>query len=296
MSGCVVSFCSGYPFVVFKRFVSSFLETHAEQHSIVLFSLKEQMDEMVLHALNAMGPRVKIHLVDVNEHGNVHCQNYRLKLTRDFIAAEADNFSFFFVSDARDVIFQDDVFAKLKIETLAARNKIHVFKEDKPIGKCQINIDWLKQLTTADTIERMKEQTVLCSGTIAGGAAPLCDLLDQMIHILKNGMNQMEILDQAALNCVIYNLRQTDTSDVVFHENDDGVVLTLAHRVLDADNAADNAADHVVRKNDGVFVTRRGERAACVHQFDRLWRSPHSACCLKWFSEQTLVPISDFEL
>ncbi|WP_394993606.1 hypothetical protein [Emticicia sp.] len=106
-----------------------------------------------------------------------------------------------FLTDTRDVIFQEDIFKKIEA------NKVYAFEENGEIilEKENWNKQWIIAGYGNDVFEEIKQNNIYCSGTILGDYESICHFLnDYTSHIIRDKIpNKMEGFDQGIFNYFI---------------------------------------------------------------------------------------------
>lgn len=178
-------------------------------------------------------------------------------------------------ADVRDVIFQTN--PSLWLEKHLSPYKLLGCTEGLSIGGEYYNDNWLKQASYPDTIayETSRNNDICCSGTIAGEASAVKELLCDIGTILTTSPNKPDyaggmspMLDQGVWNY----LRYTKYKDITRNpEWSEGFCATINWYIVHR-----WAHDPVPEFKDGVFYPRGKSYPFCmVHQYDRdpIWKS-----------------------
>ena len=131
------------------------------------------------------------------------------------------------LSDTRDVVFQNDVFAKISSSELVSG------LEPISIGRCKFTGHWV-QLCYPSLQRSLADYLVVCSGFTVGGS----ELMKEYCLRMCLGISQLPpsllggtYLDQAVHNKIIY-------SDVAFGnqlrlvQNQEGIIATLSYQAV----------------------------------------------------------------
>ena len=179
------------------------------------------------------------------------------------------DFRYVIWADVRDVIFQTD--PSLWLENHLSPSKLIGCTEGMRIDGEYYNDNWLRQVSHPNlaVYETARHHAICCSGTIAGEAAVMRDLLCEMNHILTTSLHQPDYaggltpcLDQGVWNY----LRYTKYKDITRNPDwSEGFCATvnwyIVHRWT---------RDPVPEFKDGVFYPRGKSEPFClVHQYDR---------------------------
>lgn len=155
------------------------------------------------------------------------------------------------LADGRDQVFQGDVFAELKAGFL------HVFSEDSriTIGSCPYNGPWVKRRYGAEVLEKVRDLSILCVGTVVADVPLARDLVSRMCGEFA-GHERFPGEEQAVFNVLVYlHLR----NEMVWGwGNEGGPVYTVGYLPRES-----------VEVIGGKVVNRAGKVPAAVHQWDR---------------------------
>lgn len=185
-----------------------------------------------------------------------------------------------FLTDVRDVYFQDDpsaVFAEA-----IASGDLHLYGEGPPpgfddgpdgvfrIGEATSTIRWVKGLSDDATGERLASERVICSGTILLTPDMMVTLSNRIVDLLDHLEPGRATFgyDQGALNLLYYTHRIADLEPVV-HDNGTGGLATLG---------AIATRPGWEYRDDHVWINELAPPV--VHQYDRVptlkdaWSSP----------------------
>jgi hypothetical protein len=123
-----------------------------------------------------------------------------------------------FLTDARDVVFQDNPFAGL------APGEVHVFEQAGiRYGEDNMDTQWYRSVYRKALPERLVGKPVLCCGTVLGDRTTLMKVLDSWVpDIIRLARRPVE---QPMFNEALS--REAGRVDVVRHELGSGSVLTV---------------------------------------------------------------------
>ncbi|EAY02503.1 hypothetical protein TVAG_020560 [Trichomonas vaginalis G3] len=103
-------------------------------------------------------------------------------------------------TDAFDTYAQYDPFSNnIKNDTLYA------ISEDRPIKECIFNTKWLNSCYNNTVLEELSEKSILCSGTVIGGARQFMKLVETMVDRVGWDDCWTKAHDQPVFTYVIYN-------------------------------------------------------------------------------------------
>jgi hypothetical protein len=155
-----------------------------------------------------------------------------------------------FITDTRDVIFQGNPFANTDMASL------YLYAEPEMIGACYTNSLWYKSLYGDAGLAKIKDQLIICGGTLLGTRASILNLIEMFWDELA-GLTQNEksfgTCDQALLNYLAYNKLKNWMLGETYSSN----VATLSH------------AKHFKFNANGQLLNMNGEPVPVVHQYDR---------------------------
>ncbi len=172
-------------------------------------------------------------------------------------------------ADVRDVVFQTD--PSLWLEKHLSPSRLLGCTEGMGISGEYYNDNWLKQVAYPDmaAYEATRHNDICCSGTIAGEASAVRDLLYDIGHILTTSPNKPDyaggispMLDQGVWNYLRYTKYRSITRNPEWSEGFCATVnWYIVHRW---------GRDPVPEFRDGVFYPRGKSEPFCiVHQYDR---------------------------
>ena len=150
------------------------------------------------------------------------------------------------LTDTRDVFFTASPFAS-KIKGL------HCFAEDARvrIGTCPHNSKWLQAAYSQETLARLADNLILCSGVTIGDCESIVRYLEAMVLEFASLTRQLGGVDQGVHNYVVYNGL---VSDVTIVENGRGDVMTLGY---------------VPPREVSILLQGAKRTPSVLHQYDR---------------------------
>ena len=188
-------------------------------------------------------------------------QALRYHLYQTYLETVAPATDFVMLTDVRDVIFQDDPFARRRVAEL------EVFLEARHlhIGTEPFNQRWISNLYGQDMLRALHDKTISCSGTVLGTRAGILRYLQTMSAEILRHERPLGSHDQGAHNYLLYN---GSLEPVSIYANGHGPVLTLG------------GEKEITRNAQGRLLNKDNTIVPVVHQYDRhpalaqeLWRS-----------------------
>ncbi len=170
-----------------------------------------------------------------------------------FLREYAADYDRVLLTDCRDVFFQADPFGWEQSPGL------HLFLEDESnkLGTCGHHIRWIMSAFGPETLQKWKDETVSCAGTVFGDVQAILDYLEQMfsqtmrVKTLKESDG-----DQGIHNYLIY---AGAFPEVTIHDNRRKPVMTLG--LVPPDKLQFDQNDYLLDE-DGAIVP-------VLHQYDR---------------------------
>jgi hypothetical protein len=163
------------------------------------------------------------------------------------------------LSDSRDVVFQDDPFARLdaldpdSMLLHAAEQEPHLIYSGNP--EDNVDVRWVHEVYGPDVAEKLRGKQTLCAGTTFGSRRLVLDYLARMCDEMLR--NRTTPLDQAMHNKVLRLDWPEDKLQT--HSNRDGFILTMFGIERES---------YDLRDNGDVFVG--GHKPAVLHQWDHI--------------------------
>ena len=179
-----------------------------------------------------------------------------------------------FVTDTRDVIFQGDLFSSYADykNFLVYATEAELIKNDKG----NINQTWIRHLFGEMEYQKLKDNFIICCGTVYGSRAEMNILFDSMIEILKRSTRWGD--EQAAMNYLVHN-KLLPIENLIASDVDTGEILTAG--LIKNEKISDT---NILRGN--------GEIPAVVHQYNRIAKMNQLAN--KIYREKDFQPDENF--
>lgn len=250
MSNLIISVATNFNPIAIERFVRSFKQFNTLDK--ILFIINKQDVEKHGDFIQHQKSNIDWYVVD-----DTYLFNKYYVITERFkyiskILKSVDCDKVFMV-DARDVIFQGNIFDL---------NKLTFFKEADVIQNEPYNRFVVNHVNSA-AYQNIKHLPIINAGTIFGPKDKIitvCDIIYEAISkipIVLNEVNNPFNFDQGYLNVAVHYLKILN-GDFDISGNEDGFVNTIglpcSYKVID---------------NDGFFITQNKLKSRVVHQFDR---------------------------
>ena len=249
----VVAMAAGYTVPQLRNFVCSFKQRQ-ENDVLLLLQDTDGPTRQWLHERGVLTMDVAM---------DIHPEFARFFAMHEMLRALPE-YTRIFHADVRDVVTQDDIFARLPEPGL------HVFREDAAliVGKNRVNSVWIAAAYDEETLARYSPETVICSGTTLGDRESFLVYTKAMTEEYERIAREKDtefvvhnVRDQALHMHLVYSgelerLLAEGGRKLIIHDNGEGV-LTLG-----------KAREFIVGKS-GVVLTGDKRIPAIVHQYDR---------------------------
>jgi hypothetical protein len=174
----------------------------------------------------------------------------RWSVCRDILINHYPDMENVMITDARDVVFQDDPFKYL------SGHAIDFSCEVKRINECGFNTHWVRSIYGDREFEAVQNQIIINGGVVAGTRAGIIHICDQMI---AEGTSLPQpvppyFVDQASIN-VLY--RRGRFPDCKLNLTGESLFATVGH------------AQHCTLDRQGYLLGNDLQRVAMIHQYDR---------------------------
>jgi hypothetical protein len=245
----ILTYCTGYRYEVYKRFVGTLYDTGFSGDVIIVVNAS---DVDTLKRLQTEYPKVRYH-VDTLDLAR-QCQQKRYFVFNDLM--DSLKTDYVLLCDSRDLYFQKNI----ELYDTGDADLVY-FLEDMKIKDCPHNCGWLKDIEKCigrDVIAGIGENLISCSGTTYGTAkgireylAAMCVVMTRMIKTDYAG------IDQGIHNFLLYDLKSMPENTKSL-TNADGFVNTLQY------------AFKFMNENNEIVTSSTGDASYVVHQWDRL--------------------------
>ncbi len=191
-----------------------------------------------------------------DKYKKVNVINSRWKLYSEFLNKNPDKYNLVFTGDSRDIIFQADIF---KIYKDINKPFLGLAIEDGFISQQPLNKGWVIDAYGEELYNTIKNERIICLGTIWGTTDKFLEFVDTMWNILSSEWSiKGKVVDQGVGNYIVYHDKMWNDC-IIFSENRDGPVMTVA---------LTNRAFINLDSNNNILNVK-GEIASVVHQYDR---------------------------
>lgn len=187
-------------------------------------------------------------------HKVFHLFYRRHLLYLELLRARSADYGRVFLTDCRDVFFQDNPF------NWKQGPGLHVFLEDKSmqLDRCPHHLRWISSQFGSETQKALGNQTVSCAGTVFGDSASVKSYLETMVHLAMNARSLSEADGDQGLHN--YFVRKLTPKWMTIHPNEEGPVLTVG--------PLKSSALHF--NTAGWVTNRNGDIPPVIHQYDRI--------------------------
>jgi hypothetical protein len=244
----VITYCSGYSYEIFDRFVGTLKDTGFKGNIYIIIN---KQDIPIIKLLKQKYSNVYPFLDSIPRH--THVNNHRFFCISALLKNVKINSDYLLICDSRDVLFQKNIEEydyDLNVDLYGFLEGITIENEPTYNGR------WLKQLEqilNEQIHEKICKNSVICCGTTIGKTHAIVKYVDMMCdYIYKNKITNN--LDQAIHNYMLYFNKLG--INIKLLSNEDNLVNTVGIDVQKINNK-----NLIVNKNDDVSYI--------VHQYDR---------------------------
>lgn len=178
----------------------------------------------------------------------------RFLLYRNYLHRHGHRYRAVFLTDLRDVCFQDSPFNSVGDGAL----KVYLEDTSRALGNCPNNARWLRELYGEEVLGRLSAKPIICAGTTLGGYAAVRSYLDAFVLSLREVRSVLRMgMDQGVHNFLMHGGR---CPGAVFCENGSSEVLTMG--LMDHERVFSST-------RNGRVVDPGGCPYPVLHQFDR---------------------------
>ena len=182
---------------------------------------------------------------------------YRWKIYNDFLISNKNKYNLVFSTDIRDVFFQKDVFQYYNDYS----SFLGIALEAENLSQSR-NKQWLISAYGFDLYKKIKNQRIICLGTVWGTIDKLIEFSNIIWKQLDTEWSiKHNVRDQAVANFLIYHDKMFQDY-LIRSDNKNGPVMTLALLRKKKDLIHFDIDDNIINGNGMV--------AAVIHQYDRI--------------------------
>ena len=261
MKNLVMGVATNYDWYALEPFVNSFKQ-YCKNADLVLFV--DNISEFTRAKLQKEG--VKLQPVP-DEFKSALIIDVRWTMYKNFLDEYGKNYRQVFLTDTRDVIFQDDLFEKYSTQ----KNFLVYATEGESLKNSinETNYKWVKNLFGQETADKLANREIICAGTILGTVDEIKFLCSKMMKELEQSKAWGD--DQAAFNCLIYENR-LDIKNIVKSDCQSGNIFCVTFFHLTKPIKIDNDKILHIDGSSPAVV----HEYPCFHQFiqlaDKLYR------------------------
>lgn len=181
--------------------------------------------------------------------------NYRWKLYHDFLNDSWGKYNLVFTADIRDTIFQKDIFKYYENQ----QSFLGVGIEDKTLFNSSFNRKWLINAYGEELIKSIKNERIICVGTIWGTPDKFSEFSKIMWEKLSsNWSKRVKVIEQAVANFMIYHDKMFKDC-LIKSENKNGQVMTIGNAIRET----------IKLDSNNNILNGNGDIASVIHQYDR---------------------------
>ena len=245
----VITYCSGYDYKVFDRFIGSLNDTG---FSGKIYIIINEFDKKNIKMLKQKYKNIFPVKDSIEKKTHINC--HRFFCIKSLLSSFQIESEYLLICDSRDVLFQKNI-EEYPYDKMV---DIYGFLEGITIEKEQVfNARWIKhveQLVKEDVYDKICKNNVICCGTTIGKKQSITDYVNKMCEFLKK-YKIVTNLDQGLHNYMLY-CNHVLNKNIKLLSNDDNLVNTVGndlHKI--------NTDKFIVNKNDEI--------SWIVHQYDR---------------------------
>ena len=234
-----------------KPFFASLFDTNITNCDIVIFSKK--LSSEVTEKLNNLG----IILQEIpDEFNKLSVPDVRFVLYERFLRDKWEKYNLILSVDIRDAFFQKDIFKYLE-NNIKKKSFLGLAIEDGNLTE-KSNKRWLTRIYGNETFEAIKNERVICCGTVWGTADKFYEMsYDMSVELNAKFPLNIFVHDQPVLNYFVYYLKKYK-EHIIFSDNF-GPVMTIGT----------SKRENLTLSSDGILLNYKGEILALIHQYDR---------------------------
>ena len=251
LKNLVISATFGFSVNQIDFFLKS-LRRYYEDEVYFLISPNDKRVKNLLSYYNCKFLEVKSHRYDI--------QLKRYKFYLDVLKNK--KFNKILCCDSRDIYFQSDPFK------FSYKGSINFFLEDEKIKNCPFNSNWLIKTHGKQVFEKIKNNIILCSGTVLATNKSMIEYLELMKNLIEKKKYKKSLkylltfrrdkngrgCDQAHANFIGHNQLIKDTH---FYSNESGPIATVYY------------LKKIVFDKNSNLLNKLGVPYKIVHQYDK---------------------------
>lgn len=191
-----------------------FLKSARQYYADKICIITSETDEKILALYKQYN--VDVHYTEVSNDRNIAFKE-RLYIINNLLKTTYNNVDRVFFTDVRDVFFFGNIF------DYTSNFDITFFSEPCTMEKCTINSRWFEMTYGADLLNDIKDELIVCNGTILATKLGMLHYTECMIAEI----NKVEyVIDQPITNRLIFN---KTINNFEVRKHNEGPVGTFAH-------------------------------------------------------------------
>ena len=242
----------GYDWEIIKPFFISLYKANFKECDCVIFVC--DISKNTTEKLKSMG--VIIHQIPEKYKG-MKINNVRYKLYEEYLSNKLDIYNMVLHADVRDTFFQKDLFQLYE-------NKgsfIGISFEEGNISETNYNSKWMKAQYGDKIYEILKNEKIICSGTIWGTVDRFYELVQNIWEeIVKKSPYDFSIHDQTVTNYLIYH-KKLFKNNIITSDIYTGPVMTVGLAM---------GKEYPYDIEDNLLNIKDKFKASVIHQYDRI--------------------------
>ena len=238
----------GMPWKSIKPFFVSLFDANITNCDIVMFCKK--ISNEVRDNLISLGVKI----LDIpDEFNKLSVPDVRYVIYERYLRDKWQNYNMILTVDIRDAFFQKDIFRQYE----NYKSFLGLAIEDGTLDE-KSNKRWLLRIYGNETYEAIKNERIICCGSVWGTS----DKFYQLTYDMSKELNakyplKIFVHDQPVLNYFVYYLKKYQ--DFIVKSDNNGSVMTIGTA---------NRKNLLFDSNKNI-LNYKGEIAALVHQYDR---------------------------
>jgi hypothetical protein len=233
----------------------------AEDLKPFVHSLRKHYDDKVLFIVETLTDELRqlfgLYGIQYLQIGGLEFKNdiqwlrYRLY---EFLLQDKTNVNRVFVSDVRDVIFQDDPFKYSETEY-----DLEFFEEPDIIRNCHCNGGWTLTLFGPEGIQKIGDKNIICSGTTMGSRMGMLKYFDTMNKEIESFQQRgVRIKGGEDQPIHFYSIYDNKFENYKIHKNCESSVATVSLQ------------KEFLFNDQNRLIDSTGRVIPIVHQWDRI--------------------------
>ena len=236
------------PWKSIKPFFVSLFDANITNCDIVMFCKK--ISDEVKDNLISLGVKI----LDIpDEFNKLSVPDVRYVIYERYLRDKWKNYNMILTVDIRDAIFQKDIFKQYD----NYNSFLGLAIEDGDLTE-KSNKRWLLRIYGNETYESIKNERIICCGSVWGTADKFYQLTyDMSLELNAKYPLKINVHDQPVLNYFVYYLKKY--KDFIVKSDNYGYVMTIgtANR------------KNILFDSERNLLNYKGEIASLVHQYDR---------------------------